>query len=235
MEARDAKMDILYDAREQRRRAVETDSERRIPVKALGEERGDEVAALMGRAFQDDPLFALACPDPGDRARWLPWLFRWSTWKGFLFGQTLGTEEPLAGVTALIGPGGGEFTEADLARFCYGSGREVVGAEVWDRAVAVVNAAFEPLDAALHHAVPEPHWYLDVIAVEPTLQGRGIGSRLLQAAGARADADGMPIVLLTYQPKSLPLYQRYGYDVVCEGAVAGSEVRGWGMRRDPGT
>ena len=209
-------------------------SDRLIEVVPLGDDRGDDVAALMGRAFQDDPLFVQACPDPSERARWLPWLFLWSTWKGLLFGQILGTEEPLAGAMALIGPGVGEFTAEDLARFGYGRGREMVGAEVWDRAVAVVNAAFEPLDAALHHAVSVPHWYLDVIAVEPTLQGRGIGSRLLQAAGARADADGMPIVLLTYQPKSLPLYQRHGYAVVCEGAVAGSEVRGWGMRRDPG-
>jgi GNAT superfamily N-acetyltransferase len=213
---------------------METGSEHRMPLEALGEERGDEVAAIMGRAFQDDPLFALACPDPGERACWLPWLFRWSTWKGVLFGQILGSEEPLGGVMALIGPGGGDFTEEDLARFGYGRGREVVGAQVWDRALAVVNAAFEPLDAALHHAVPAPHWYLDVIAVEPTRQSRGIGSRLLQAAAARADADGVPIVLLTYQPKSLPLYQRHGYAVVCEGAVAGSEVRGWCMRSPDG-
>ena len=74
-----------------------------------------------------------------------------------------------------------------------------------------------------------------VIAVEPTRQGRGIVSRLVQAAAAGADADGMPIVLLTYQPKSLPLYQRHGYVVVCEEVVPGSEVRGWGMRRDLGT
>ena len=126
---------------------------------------------------------------------------------------------------ALIGPGGGDFTEEDLARFGYGRGREVVGAQVWDRALAVVNAAFEPIDAALHHAVPAPHWYLDVIAVEPARQGRGIGSRLLQAAGAWADADGMPIVLLTYRP-SLPLYQRLGYVVVCDGTVAGTTFAG---------
>ena len=43
----------------------------------------------------------------------------------------------------------------------------------------------------------------------------------------------MPIVLLTYQPKSLPLYQRHGYVVVCEGAVAGSEVRGVGHAARP--
>lgn len=102
---------------------MELDSDRRILVVPLSEDRGDEVAALMGRAFQDDPLFVHACPDPGDRAGWLPWVFRWSTWKGFLFGQTLGTADRLDGVVATIAPGGGEFTEEDLARFAYRRGR----------------------------------------------------------------------------------------------------------------
>jgi hypothetical protein len=58
------------DARHHRRerteeRVVETGADRRIQVVPLGEERGNEVAALMGRVFQDDPLFVHACPDPG--------------------------------------------------------------------------------------------------------------------------------------------------------------------------
>ncbi len=214
---------------------MELDSDRCIQVVPLGEDRGDEVAALMGRAFQDDPLFVHACSDPGDRARWLPWVFRWSTWKGFLFGQTLGTAGTLDGVVATIAPGGGEFTDEDLARFGYGRGREMVDAEVWDRAIERVNAAFEPADAALHRAVAEPHWYLDVIAVEPAAQGRGIGGALLRAVHARADADGVPIALLTYQPTNLPFYRRHGYTVVCEGTAPGNGLRWWGLRRDPGS
>jgi ribosomal protein S18 acetylase RimI-like enzyme len=205
-----------------------------VQVVRLDEDRGDEAAALFGRAFQDDPLFAHACPDPGERARWLPWLFRWSTWKGLHFGELLGTGEALTGVVALIGPEGGEFTEEDLVGFDYRRGREIVGADVWDRSVNRVNVAFEPADAALHQAVSEPHWYLDAIAVEPTGQGRGIGSGLLSATAARADVDGMPIVLLTCQPRNLSLYRRYGYVVVCEGTLQGSELPWWGMRRDPG-
>jgi ribosomal protein S18 acetylase RimI-like enzyme len=83
--------------------------------------------------------------------------------------------------------------------------------------------------------VPEPHWYLDVIAVEPARQGRGIGGTLLRAVSARADADGTPVVLLNYQPTNLPLYQRNGYEVVCHGAAPGSGLPWWGMRRDPGS
>jgi hypothetical protein len=78
-----------------------------IEIVPLGEERGDEVTALMGRAFQSDQLFVRACPDPSERARWLPWVFRRSTWKGLLFGQILGTAGRLDGVVATIGPGGG--------------------------------------------------------------------------------------------------------------------------------
>jgi ribosomal protein S18 acetylase RimI-like enzyme len=214
---------------------VELGSDRHIQVAPLGEDRGDEVAILMGRAFQDDPLFVYACPNPGDRARWLPWMFRWSTWKGFLFGQTLGTTGRLDGVAATIGPGGGELTDEDLTRIRYGRGRDAVGAAVWDRAIDRVNSAFAPADAALHRAVSEPHWYLDVIAVDPAARGRGIGGALLRAVHARSDADELPTVLLTYQPTNLPFYRRHGYAVVCEGTVPGNGPRWWGLRRDPGS
>jgi ribosomal protein S18 acetylase RimI-like enzyme len=81
--------------------------------------------------------------------------------------------------------------------------------------------------------VPEPHWYLDVIAVEPDQQGRGIGSALLEAIHARVDAGEVPILLLTYQPKFLSLYRRHGYRIVREGTAPGCGPRWWGMRRDP--
>jgi hypothetical protein len=141
-----------------------------VRVVPLGEDRGDEAAVLIARAFQDDPLFAYGCPDPVARARWLPWVMRWSVWQGFLFGQTLGTAGRLDGVAATIGPAGGAFTEEQLAGFGYGRGREVVGTELWDQSTAALNAAFGPADAALHRAVSEPHWQ-----TSPTHPRRGWG------------------------------------------------------------
>jgi ribosomal protein S18 acetylase RimI-like enzyme len=69
----------------------------------------------------------------------------------------------------------------------------------------------------------------------PAAQGRDIGDALLRAVGARADADGAPIVLLTYQPGNLGLYERHGYAVVCEGTASTDGPRWWGLRRNPGT
>jgi hypothetical protein len=50
---------------------VELAADRRCQLTPLGEPRGDEAARLMGRALHDDPLFVHACPDAGDRSRWL--------------------------------------------------------------------------------------------------------------------------------------------------------------------
>jgi GNAT superfamily N-acetyltransferase len=208
-----------------------------VCVVPLGADRAEEATALIARAFQGDPMFVSACPDPDQRARLLPWIFLWSVWKGYLFGETLGTLETdgkLVGVVAALKPGGGEFTPEQLAGFGYGRGREAVGAEVWDRSTAALNAFFDPIDATLHRAVPEPHWYRDVIAVEPARQGIGIGSSLLRAVGARADADGVPVVLLTCQPRNVPFYKGHGYAVVCGGTEPARGLSWWGFRREPG-
>ena len=204
---------------------------RDVSIVRLGEEHAPKAATLVGRAFQEDPLFVYCCPDPEARARYLPRLFLWSIWKGLLFGELLGTEGDLDGVAGLIGPAGGNFTEEQLDHTGYNRNREVVGPEIWDPATEVLNRVFRPIDAELHRSVTEPHWYLDAIGVDPSRQGQGIGSRLLETANARADADAMPIVLVTLQPRNVPLYERHGYETVCGGTEPSSGLAWWGMKR----
>jgi ribosomal protein S18 acetylase RimI-like enzyme len=209
-------------------------NERSARMVRLGEERGDEASALLARAFHEEPLFVYACPDPGDRARWLPWYFRWSVWAGYACGATLGTAGRLDGVAAAIGPGGGELTEEQLVRVGAARGRETVGAAVWDRATEALHAVFATADAAFQRAVPEPHWHLDVLGVDPLRRGMGIGGSLLRAVHARAAADGVPVALLTRQPRNLAWYRRHGYQVACQGVDARSGLPWWALRRDPG-
>jgi GNAT superfamily N-acetyltransferase len=205
-----------------------------VRVVLLGEDRVDEAADLCARAFQDDPLFASACPDPGERARWLPWRLRRSVWRAVLFGEVLGTAGPLAGVAVAVAPGGGTFTAGQLVRIGDERGREAIGADLWDRSATALSATLGAAQAALHRAVPAPHWHLSLLAVDPLRQGWGIGGALIRAVHARADGDGVPVVLLTYQPRNPPFYGRHGYRVVCEGTEPAGGPRWWGMRRDPG-
>jgi GNAT superfamily N-acetyltransferase len=86
---------------------------------------------------------------------------------------------------------------------------------------------FEELDR-LHP--PEPHWYLGTFGVDPSHQGRGLGSGLLAAWLAWIDTDGGDVYLETDRVENVPFYERAGFGTVCETAVLGVPV--WCMRRE---
>lgn len=58
-----------------------------------------------------------------------------------------------------------------------------------------------------------PHWYLWFLGVQPALQGRGLGSKLLRSLNQRAARDGVPCYLETDKLSSVRLYERHGYVV----------------------
>ena len=200
-------------------------------VAPIGEEQRVAAAAVLARAFYDDPLFVQTFPDPAERGRCLPAIFRWHVRYGVLFGEVIGLGNPLDGVAIALRPGEGDFAEERLVQSGVERMREELGSAATDRYRAALQRLFFPADAALMQAVPEPHWYLDVIGVEPRRQGRGIGSALLAAVNGRADRDGVSAALLTFQGRNLPLYQRHGYAVVCDGGESSSGIGYWGCRR----
>jgi ribosomal protein S18 acetylase RimI-like enzyme len=60
----------------------------------------------------------------------------------------------------------------------------------------------------------EPHWYLAMIGVDPARQGRGYGSAILKESVRRCDEDGVIAYLESSNPKNVPLYERYGFEVM---------------------
>jgi len=86
---------------------------------------------------------------------------------------------------------------------------------------------------ALHdRLVPEPHYYLFVLGVDPRQQNRGVGSRLLQPILAECDAQSCRAYLETARAENLPFYARHGFRV----AHVVEEPRFpklWLMVRDP--
>ena len=61
-----------------------------------------------------------------------------------------------------------------------------------------------------------PHWYLPLIGVAPSGQGRGCGAALLRRGLARCDEDHVPAYLEATSARSVPLYERFGFKVVGE-------------------
>lgn len=68
----------------------------------------------------------------------------------------------------------------------------------------------------------EPHWYLLLIGVDPSQQGRGIGSALMKHALETIDRDHLPAYLESSNPMNISLYEHHGFEVIGEIQVGSS-------------
>jgi GNAT superfamily N-acetyltransferase len=81
------------------------------------------------------------------------------------------------------------------------------------------------------HHTDERHWHVGPVAVEPLLQGRGVGSLVMQRFCDRMDDEGELAWLETEKPENVVFYRRLGFDVVSESDV--HTLHTWFMRRPP--
>jgi ribosomal protein S18 acetylase RimI-like enzyme len=65
-----------------------------------------------------------------------------------------------------------------------------------------------------HYHLKEPHWYLPMIGIEPTQQGKGHGSALMQHVLAQCDRDRLPAYLEASKPANVLFYERHGFEVL---------------------
>jgi ribosomal protein S18 acetylase RimI-like enzyme len=88
------------------------------------------------------------------------------------------------------------------------------------------------MDAIHEKHMDGPHWELLIVAVDPTMQGQGIGSALVRDGLARADAAGLPCYLNTNTPANVPFYERLGFTVLEEARLGKDGPPAWAMRRE---
>jgi GNAT superfamily N-acetyltransferase len=80
------------------------------------------------------------------------------------------------------------------------------------------------------HLPSEPCWFLDLVAVAPAAQGRGLGRRLVMHGLDLARADGCPAFPQTSTPRNVPFYQSFGFQIVDEQPVPDGGPMIWFMQ-----
>jgi GNAT superfamily N-acetyltransferase len=66
----------------------------------------------------------------------------------------------------------------------------------------------------------EPHYYLEFIGVDTPIQGRGLGSQMLQRLVGQADEERTGCYLETGNPRNLPLYRCFGFQTTAGASVS---------------
>jgi ribosomal protein S18 acetylase RimI-like enzyme len=192
------------------------------PVRLPSDRFGD-ASTVLARAFQDDPAWGWVLPNPRRRAALLPWLFQ----TGFEIAdaEVWTTEGEIHGVARWLPPGRPNVHVGAMLRALVATPLRV--REATNRFFAYGRA----VESFRAQAVPEPHWYLAGIGVDPPCQQRGIGSALLNPGFTAADAAGLPCALLTNAEQNLSFYRHRGFEVVLEGRTPDDGPRAWMMRR----
>ncbi len=185
-------------------------------------------AAVMARAFYNDPFFTFVLPDPKKRARVLPWLFGKTIRYGHCYGKVY-TTSSIDGVAMWLGP-----KNTSLAMM----GTLLTGLFMLPlklrRRELQRSLLLSRFANQLHKkSVNGLHWYLYGLGVEPSLQGQGIGHLLLQPILAQADREALVCFLDTNNDKNLPFYERNGFAVLNHGQASQTSPYTWIMLREP--
>ncbi len=176
------------------------------------------VAAMLARAFADDPAMVWILPDARARARRLPKFFAMlfdSDEKGVRL-----TTDGAAAATLWRGPGQADTSPGELLRYAWPILTTFGFAT--GRALALANA----IDA---HFPAHPFWYLHIAGCDPAHQGRGLGRATVQAGIDRMGGSGLPFYLETATERNIGIYQSLGFRVTGEWRVGDDGPRLWSM------
>ena len=193
------------------------------------------VARLLAHAMDEDPAYRFLFPRAAERPRGL----------ADFFGRNLRTHLPhrctyvltdsdeIVATVTVRPPGGVSISLLTMLRrgllpFAVRNGARAV------RRLLVLKRMYDDLEKqiALGHAYRHVH----MMAVAPHLQGRGLGTHMLERAldlSASSEARFLPVVLTTHTERNVVFYQRSGFALASRREVApgGDAYPVWSMHR----
>lgn len=181
----------------------------------LSEADATAAAALTARAFAwHEPWGEFTFPDPSDREERMRELIEADIRERFLpYGEnwTIDDGTNLLTLTLWIPPSGTPDAKVFARR------RSEEDYASYGEREPVIRA----VDDFIRSGRPsEPHWFLDTIATEPELFGRGLAGSLLAHDLELRDEAGDLCALDTHTPRQVAFYERHGFEVVARGEPA---------------
>jgi ribosomal protein S18 acetylase RimI-like enzyme len=163
-------------------------------------------------AFERDPFLRLALPDDDEYAEFAPEFF------GTLF------DRRVERTTVWLANGGAAVALWDAPGV-------PVGADPTDGLPKHAKAVIDAYEESVHEVMPAvPHWYLGVLATDPTARGLGLARAVIQRGLSHAASAALPAVLETTNPDNLDIYRKLGWRVIAE---ATEPLPIWILQYDP--
>jgi len=173
----------------------------------------DPAAPGLVAALENDPFYRSIStgfePDVSAAREALAGYFTYSISEASALGRCVRPSDPSLGVATWllpVSPAVHQQVAAGKRAFLH-ENLSPAGARNYDRIIEFMHAKSATVVAA-------GAWYLSIVAVAPTAQGRGLGQQLLAPTLTEADARGAVTYLETFTPRNLAFYQRLGFSPV---------------------
>jgi ribosomal protein S18 acetylase RimI-like enzyme len=198
---------------------------RRIVVELLRPDRQQAAAQTLAEAFANDPLFEILAPDPVRRAKMAPVIMGVLVAFGMRHGKVWANDDASA-VALWLDPEAGPASMPRMLRAGMWRAPFVLGLQGMNRMSKAMTAT-----EGFHKQVHGPHWYLMTIGTRTAMQGRGLGSQLVEMGTSRADEAGLPCYLETGTDSNIAFYRKRGFEVLGQADCYGYTLTG--MIRQP--
>jgi ribosomal protein S18 acetylase RimI-like enzyme len=172
-----------------------------IIIKTATASNEASVIDVVVRAFSTDPVARWAWPDPQQYLVHFPSFVKAFGGRAFTHGSAYYVEG-YAGAALLLPPDVHPDQDALVT---------IMQRSMPEHMQKNASAVFEQMG---RYHPGEPHWYLPLIGVDPSQQGKGFGSALMQHALVQCDRDNKLAYLESTNPKNIPLYERHGFELL---------------------
>jgi GNAT superfamily N-acetyltransferase len=176
-----------------------------------------QASQVLGRAFMDETVsqYVYRGLSPEKRLKNLTADFTGELWVGVRRGQPVHIlqDDKIVAAALIYPPGAYPLNRLDELVVSFWM--------IWGHSPYDLRSWLIWLKEAGKHHPTQSHYYLEYIGVDPAFQGKGLGSMILDHVITQADQAQVGCYLETVTRINLPLYQRFGFQIICEETIIG--------------
>jgi GNAT superfamily N-acetyltransferase len=183
-------------------------------------------ADIMAKAFYEYPIFRHILGDKhneGNIKIFLRFLIKYSV----LYGEAYASSNRMEGIVLFI----------DFKGYYFNLHRSLrAGALSLSKLGSEAGKKFNVFDKftlEMHKKIiTEPHQYIILLGVNPMNQGQGYGKKLMLEVLKVAEEKAQACYLETHGEKNVAFYNKFGFKVVSEDLVPGTDIVQYSMLKD---
>jgi GNAT superfamily N-acetyltransferase len=186
------------------------------------------VIGMLARAFSRYPLLTHFYPNAGQRALVTINMLALPVFTCLRYGRVYATSERLEGAAVWT-------PSQDYPAGFWRLLRSVPWRYVWGNAGPTAGRLLyvDHFINEIHQRLaPFPHYYLEILGVDPSYQKQGFSSRLIKPMLTSLDQKKIGCYLETQDPQDVPVYQHFGFKIIDHSAIPDTPLYSWALWRE---